>query len=220
MTVPSTSGCTEEYLVTNFISILTFTLSIPFFEFFLYPFLRNYIPRTTVRMGVGMFVVLFGLSCMLAMDAVAHSFTEDGVQICMFYGQKKNVSVNSLYLVPVIVVMAIGEMLVFISTLEFICAQAPYSMRGMMIGISFMIYGLSIGVVSVVLAVFSEGMKKKYESETKGPSCGTWYIMTILIIGCVGTILYIIAAKQYRKRQRGGQKDVNQQTVVEGYYER
>lgn len=224
MDVSFGTDCTDEYLVTNFMSILTFTLCIPFFEFLIYPFLRNHVPRTTVRIGLGMFVVLFGLSTMLTMDAVAHSFMENSTSICMFYRQDDNIPGNSLYLVAVIVIMAIGELLVFLSTLEFICAQAPYGMRGLMIGINFMIYGVSVGLLSLVLLVFAKGMKPKYGGKALeqvwGPSCGTWYIGTVLIIGSVGTALYIVAAKRYRKRQRGGQKDINPQAVLEGYFER
>lgn len=224
MKVSFWTDCTDEYLVTNFVSILTFTLCIPFFEFLMYPFLRNCVPRTTVRIGLGMFVVLFGLSSMLTMDAVAHSFMANSTSICMFYTQHNNIPGNSLYLVVVIVIMAVGELLVFLSTLEFICAQAPYSMRGLMIGINFMIYGLSVGLVSAVLLVFAKGMEGTHSGKALeqiwGPSCGTWYIGTILIIGGVGTALYIVAAKRYRKRQRGGQKDINPQAVLEGYFER
>lgn len=224
MTVPRWSGCSDEYLVTNSVSVLTFTLCIPFFEFLMYPFLRNYVPRTTVRIGVGMFVVLFGLSSMLSMDVVAHSFMENSTSVCMFYTQHHNIPGNSLYLTVVIAIMAIGELLVFLPTLEFVCAQTPYSMRGLMIGIYLMIHGLTVGLVSVVLLIFAEGMKGKYRRHALepiwGPSCGTWYIGTVLVIGSVGTMLYIVAAKQYRKRQRGGQRDVNPQAVLEHYYER
>ena len=219
----SSSNCTEgydfnEYLVTNLVSIITFTICIPFFEFLVYPFFRNYIPRTTVRIGLGMFVVLIGLSSLLTLDAVAHSVAAtNATNVCMFYAKDAHVlGKPAVSLVPIIMVMAIGELLVFLSMLEFICAQAPYGMRGLMIGIFFMIYGISVALGSALLAVFSEGMKGKNIL----PSCGTWYFLTVILIGCVGTVLYIIAAKRYKKRQRGGQVDVNQQTVVEDHHER
>jgi dipeptide/tripeptide permease len=216
-------GNIPEFLVTDFVSILTFALCIPIFEFLIYPFLRNHIPRTTVRIGIGMFVILFGLLVMLVVDVSAHYVSHDG-SICMFYTETDNVRVSSLFLVIVIVIMTVGELLAFLPMLEFICAQAPYSMRGLMIGIVFMVYGLAVGLVGVVLLLFSKGLEGRYKSDTtgtsSGPSCGTWYIGTVLVIGCVGTVLYIVAAKRYKKRQRGGQNDVNQQTVVETYHER
>ena len=203
----------DKYLATDFVSIMTLTICIPFFEFLIYPFFRNYIPRTTVRIGLGMFVVLIGLSSLLTLDAVAHSVTEENV--CMFYTGIP-IPRSPWYLIPVIVIMTVGELLVILPILEFVCAQAPYSMRGLMIGIVFMVYGVYVALGSALLAVFSGGMKGKHIL----PSCGTWYFLTVILIGCVGTVLYIIAAKRYKKRQRGGQVDINQQTVVEDHHER
>lgn len=214
------ADCATEYLVTTCVPILTFIFCIPIFEFLIYPYFRNYIPRTTVRIGLGLFVVMLGLGIMLTLDAVGHSRLSADASVCMFYNNKKTsgIPINSLYIIVVIVVMAIGEMLVNIAMLEFVCAQSPYSMRGLIIGILFLIYGLSVGFVSMpVLVAFSLGMKNHH---TGVPSCGTWYITAVLVMGCLGTALYLVAAKRYKKRQRGGQRDINPQTVLEGYYER
>ena len=211
----------DKYLATDFVSIMTFTICIPFFEFLVYPFFRNYIPRTTVRIGLGMFVVLIGLSSLLTLDAVAHSVAEEkAANICMFYAETPSLSLSSWYIIPVIVIMTIGELLVILPILEFVCAQAPYSMRGLVIGIVFMVYGVYVGLLSILLAVFSTAMKDGRYRHVLAPGCGTWYLLTVILIGCVGTMLYIIAAKRYKKRQRGGQVDINQQTVVEDHHER
>lgn len=205
------------------ISILSFTISIPIFEFLIYPFLRKHV-RTTVRIGLGMGVAVLGLSVLLAIDTVGHVLaSSDGSKICMFYDESlqdsvtNSIPIHSLVLVPVIFIMAVAEMLIFISTFEFICAQAPYGMRGLIIGIYFMISGISVGLVSILLLGFSLGYSK-YSSMMK-MSCGTCYMMVVVVMGCVGGLVYAAAAKCYRERQRGGQRDVNYQTILEGYYE-
>ena len=156
-----------------------------------------------------MVVMLAGFSLLLTLDIVGHSET------CFFYNSTHSGSITQP-LMPVIVIVSIGEMLVFISILEFICAQSPYSMRGLMIGIFFFVYGLFVGFLGIVLFAFAEGFKN-YSGK---PSCGSWYLMAVIVIGAIGTLLYVIAAKWYRKRQRGGQTNINHQTVVESYYEK
>ena len=216
------SACTNEYLVTNSVSIVTFTLCIPLYEFLVYPLLRNYIPPTKVRIALGFIVSLLGLSALLAIDVAGHlhAVSPDS-SVCMFYDADKGqgkIEIHPLLLIPVIIVMAFGEMLVFISTLEFIVAQSPYGMRGLILGLFFMLYGIFVGLGTVLMMVFSFAFKKADFS--KQPSCGTSFITSVVGIGCVGAILYFISMRQYKERQRGGQVDINHQTILEGYYER
>lgn len=112
--------------------------------------------------------------------------------------------------------MAIGEMLVFISTFEFIVAQSPHGMRGLILGLWFMMYGMTVGFLSTVLMAFSVGFNNV---NFRQPSCGTSYFSAVVVLGGVGTLLYFVAVCLYKERQRGGQVDVNHQTILEGYYE-
>ena len=214
------SDSTNEYLSTDLISIITFSLCIPLYEFLIYPFLRNRIPRTTVRIGLGFLVALFGLSIWLAIDVAGHSSSvTPNASVCMFYNATDNdkISINPLSIISVIVIMAFAEMLIFLSTLEFIVAQSPYGMRGLILGLFFMLYGIFVGFGAILLAVFSVGFNTNFRELPI--SCGTSLIMAMMVIGCIGALVYFISAKLYKERQRGGQVDINYQTVLEGYYE-
>lgn len=163
---------------------------------------------------------------MLVVDAVGHMPSQNSTAlntVCMLWSNSSiellgsaldnKIPVHRGYVFPVIFTMAIGEMFIYVSTMEFICAQSPYGMRGLIIGILFMIYALYVVPLTLLLAAFARNI-----SETI--SCGTGYLLTVVAIGCVGFLLYIIAAKTYKERQRGGQRDINPQAVVEQYYER
>lgn len=113
--------------------------------------------------------------------------------------------------------MAFGEMLVFISTTEFVVAQSPYGMRGLILGINFMLYGIFVGLGATILTTFS--LVWEYHKTEKQPSCGTSFIMTLVVISFVGLLAYLVAVSKYKGRQRGGQVDINHQTILEGYYE-
>lgn len=220
----TSTDCYKDNL--KLMSILIVTISIPVYEFLIYPFFRNHIPRTRVRIGVGMIIALLGMSSMLIVDAVGHKNGTALNTVCMLLENRtSNTSIELLgsednkipihpgYVILVIVTMAIGEMFIYVSVLEFICAQSPHGMRGLIIGIVFMIYGLYVVPLTVLLAAFARKIPNTV-------SCGTGYLLTVVVIGCVGTLLYIIAARTYKERQRGGQKDINPQAVVEHYYER
>lgn len=203
----------------NCVSIFSFIISIPTFEFLIFPFVRNYVPRTKVRIGLGMCVVLLGLCTLLSLDVVGH-FLSHGRELCMFYGENNvgHVPVSPLLLIPVIFTITVGKMLVCITALEFICAQAPHGMRGLVIGVYFMIYGISVGLLSLVMSAFALGYDINRGSLNM--SCGTLYLLGVVVLGTVGVAVYALAARCYKDRQRGGQMDVNQQAILEGYYEK
>ena len=136
---------------------------------------------------------------------------------CFNNSNNDHVETSPFSLVPIIVIITIGELLVFIATFEFICAQSPYSMRGLIIGIVYFIFGMFAGIMAVLVISFALGFKN--HTSNLPLSCGSSYILAVIGIGVVGLVLYIIVAKWYKKRQRGGQSNINHQTVVEGYYE-
>lgn len=207
-------------MVTSFVNAITITFCIPIFEFLIYPLFRKYIPRMVIRIGLGMFVMLLGYTILLGINVAGHDLTDStaGADSCMFYTESHyNINVSTNFLIPIIAIVTIGEMLFYIGCFEFICAQSPYNMRGFIIGIFFMISGLQGGLTSIVIAVFAL-VFNRLKSHTLG--CGTWYMIVTMSIGLFGFILYTVAAKWYRRRQRGGQRDFNSQTEVESYYEK
>ena len=207
-------ACSDKYVVTNVVSMMTFTICIPVFEFFIYPLFRNYIPRIIRRIGLGMLVMLIGHGCLFAIDFTAHQLDHSG---CLFFYSHSHVDFSPFYLVPIIIIMSIGELLVFIAVLEFLCAQSPYNMRGLIIGILFFLYGIFNALVSLVMLIFA--LAFKHASSSVVLSCGSSYTLGVVSIGIFGFVLYIFTAKWYKKRQRGGQNNINHQSVVEDYFE-
>ena len=202
--------------MTNFVSIMTFTICIPIFEFIVNPLFRNFIPKMTRRIGLGMMLTLIGHLSLFIADYMAHQHNGDNhYQICLFF-KGGNLEFSPYYLVPIIATMSIGELLMFISVLEFICAQSPYSMRGLIIGILFFVYALFSILAALVILIFA--LPFQYSSSSV-LSCGDSYLLCVLVIGLFGLLFYTFIAKRYKKRQRGGQCNVNPHAVVEHYFE-
>lgn len=185
---------------------------------------------------MGMLVLLAAFGYILAVDASAHvnaniyynkTYAEYNVtsyQLCFLlnqsnlYGAASHLTFSTYTLIPFEVVVTIGELLIFVTVIEFICAQAPQSMRSFLISTTFFMYGISAIVLSLFMLPFGFGFQATWHHLTY--SCGTVFFSFVIGFGVFGFISYLYIAKWYKNRQRGGQNNINYQTVVEGYYEK
>ena len=116
--------------------------------------------------------------------------------------------VNNLFLwIPIPqLVRSVAYLLVFTTALEFICAQAPLRMKGLLIGIWY--------------ATFSLQYLVTYELDEFIESYNVFIIFHGVRAGLIlfSLIMYCIVAKRYRYRLRD--EVVNEQYLVEEIYER
>lgn len=86
---------------------------------------------------------------------------------------------------------------------EFICAQCPYNMRGLLIGIFFSIQGSS-SLLSVVLQyIFSWETVYTYPFRgLTGYTCAFWYYLIYVSVCFFGLFLYFLVAIRYKRRRR------------------
>ena len=102
-----------------------------------------------------------------------------------------------------------GYMLVYLSVLEFICAQAPFRLKGFMIGIWYAMFSIKYVFVNIIdyIIVFSKGDK-------------AWIIYESIKIGIIGLSLIIfgISCRWYRYRERD--EVVNVQGMIEDIFEK
>lgn len=93
-------------------------------------------------------------------------------------------------------------------------------MRGMLIGLFYASQAIFVSLVGllmgIIVAAFSiTGAQDRLLGNL---TCGSWYLSISIGIGIIGFIVYIVAAMRYSKRERGGHM-INEQTVLEEYYE-
>jgi peptide/histidine transporter 3/4 len=96
----------------------------------------------------------------------------------------------------------------FVSALSFISSQAPYSMRGMLIGTYYLLHGLFIGLGDVTF-------NQLQHVKDVIISCGFWYWLLLLLISVFGCFVFIIAAWKYKPRSRN---EYYNQLVVEDIF--
>ena len=105
--------------------------------------------------------------------------------------------------IPFQILMSSVTLLYQVSILQFICAQAPYSMKGLLIGLGFLVLYFSSCIAYVVQEGFQRKWKhRSYSVKSLTTSCDFWFFITTLIISIAGLVILCAVAKWYKKRER------------------
>ena len=199
---------------------LVTTICIPLYLFLLRPFLFNYIPGMLKRMGLGATMTVLSLMCTVAIGAWAHTRYKVG---CMFDSDSAIVTMNdtvlnvgpfyhSSLLAIQRVLVSFSNMLIYIALYEFICSQSPYSMKGLLIGLSFAIKGLFQVIAAVLALPFALAVDNTHIS------CGVSYYVMNAGVGVVSVLVYVWVAKKYKYRERDEPSNIYM--YAENYYSR
>ena len=202
---------------------LTSTCLFPIYIWLVYSLLRKRMPKMLLRLGIGIILSLLGVVSMLIIDLVGHSFTlyqhsnHTSFQ-CMFKVTSINytkeftpLNMNWFVLIPPSLLLGIGSPIVTATTIEFISAQSPHSMRSLLVGINFAIRGFFYLLGYITALPFS--ITTTWINEVK-ISCGSVYLLFTTVIGLVGLILFSVAAKCYKYRKRDDE-NFNQRDIEE-----
>ena len=124
-------------------------------------------------------------------------------------------------LIPSNLLLGIGPIVVVTTTLEFISAQSPQSMKGFLIGVFFAIRGFFQFLNSIIIVPLS--LKHPWASGEmlENPpvtNCGFVYLLFTCVVGGIGFILLSMAAKKYKYRRR--EEGMFRQQDVEEIYDR
>ena len=158
-------------------------------QFVIFPFCSHKLPKMLKRIGLSLF--LASISSLLQ------------VIFCVFFEIEQPLPYQLLIL-PQILDGISGFL--FLTIYEFIIAQAPYHMQGLLIGILYS--QLSIRFVSVNIA-FDNKLGHNW----------LYYTIKSLIV-LFSLLLYCYVSKQYRQRQRDESSTINERVIIEEYWER
>ena len=208
---------------SNDLSDIMIATLIPIYICVLRPFIRRYIPRMLKRMGLGMILLLSsGLSTLL-IDTIGHlhhpnttfCFLSTDYSRYTYHNEMiDSLNISVLFLLFPYVLNALGYTLFYIATFEFICAQSPHAMKGLLIGTFFAIKGVFqlIGATAILIPFIS------WDLETSFPSCGfVYYVINTLVI-LIGLVAYSCVSRRYQYRQRDEPDNIYR--YAEEYYDR
>ena len=170
------------------------------------------------RLGIGAVLSVVLGAFLLIIDTVGHAVTREEVS-CMFFDADKSaptVAISYLAVdVSTNVIYALESLLYTTASLELICAQAPYSMRGLLIGVVWSTYAVSLGLSNAIYESWRAGWKWHIEGAL---TCGFVYYLFATAVGICGMVAYFFVARWYRPRIR--QEPANQQSLIEEIYYR
>ena len=94
----------------------------------------------------------------------------------------------------------ISLFILLLAGMEFICAQAPFNMKGLIFGISYALFGFGTLIQTLLLYPF---IYIKEEVWKNAPlTCGIWYFLIQAFIVLVGFVGMITVIKRYKNRTR------------------
>ena len=169
------------------------------YEFGVYPIVRNMLPNVLKRIGTTALLIL------ILNTAYFMLYMTD-----FFYPELRILQQPQWPYIAQSILNGIVTLLFLSGVLEFVCAQAPYNMRGLLTGyISFIItISMSFGVLIFYI----------FKRECTMPSCAVIRASISMVLSLVGFILYCVLARWYKMRVRD--EDYSPHRVIEEVYDR
>ena len=208
--------------------VLPVIVLFPLYIWIVFYLLRKRMLKLFVRLGVGIAICLLGVVYLLITDILGHATsTSDSSNhtLCVFQlsllQSHPTLDLNWTVTIPQSVLFGVGPFLVIATTLEFISAQSPQSMKGLLVGVFFAIRGLFQFLNSIVIIPLSLKQPWAGAEMIEHPpvtNCGFVYLLLTSVTGLIGLILFTLAARRYTYRTRD--EGMFQQHEVEEVYDR
>ena len=185
---------------------------IPLYLCVLQPFIHRYIPGMLKRIELAIIIRLLSLLSVFLIDTIGHLNSTTSCFICR--DNDETLSISMWYIIIPCALNTISSMLFYIAAYEFICAQSPHAMKGLLIGTFFTVKGVFqlIGVLIILIPFIT------WNSDTSFPSCGFVYYLVNIIVILVGLVAYSWVARRYQYHQRDEPDNIYR--YAEEYYDR
>ena len=207
--------CYDVFILLTYSNSSIVVYSIPLYEILIHRVARKLIPSTMKRIGISIFLVIVLSLITLLIDTAGHLHNHS--LPCMFRsnGSSPVIEINYIWVdVLINIVSAIQLMLFIIALFEFICAQAPYNLKGLVVGVAYSVYNIAIPLAYIIHLAWDRGWKKSVTQ----PSCGFWYYLSIALTATLGLVIWCIVAKWYKRRERD--EPAYEHMFVVDYYEK
>ena len=214
---------------SSLMTIVSTVFLFPGYIWIVFSLLHKKVPKLFTRLDIGVIFCLLEVISLLVVDTVGCVVNRESVTNytqCMFRAIPNslinpNLDMHWAVLLPPNLLLGIGPLLVIATTLEFISAQSPQSMKGLLVGVFFAIRGLFQFLNSIVIIPLS--LKQPWASREmiEHPpvtNCVFVYLLLTSVTGLIGLILFSLVAKRYKYRTRD--EGMFRQQDVEEIYDR
>ena len=185
-------------------------LAIPVYLLVVYPYIKKCLPRMTIRLGICIMLKVVAVISMFTIQTVANytALQNPSTNITCFLSLN-NFVLNASYptldfptevLVIPNILNGVAEPLISIAVLELISAQSPHTMKGLLLGVFYAFRGLFLTLGSVTAIPFA--VESLWGDQHGMLDCGFYYYLSNSVFGVFGLVVFILAARWYRYRER------------------
>ena len=210
----------------SMISLVT-VLLFPVYTWIMFSALRRRVPRFFVRLVLSVVFYLLGVASMLCIDFAGHlkarGDTTENRTMCMFAVdhvlQQPILRLHLAVLLIPSLLLGIGPPLVMTTTFEFISAQSPSSMKGLLVGVFFTVRAVFQLISGAALIPFAyRPLWNRHHMIEHPPvtNCGFGYLLFTCIVALIGLVLLSVVAKRYKYRERDD-RPYDQRLAVDVY---
>ena len=171
----------------------------------IHPFFGVCIPKVkiTTKLFCSILLYLGGVISLLGIESGAYinQFRQNNTTMkCAYQHENDRLNVDFHWIIIPNTLFGLSAFLLFSSSLEFICAQAPLTMKGLVFGILFAIYGTGSLIHEALSIPF---VKSNIDVWEKVPlTCGLWYFMMQGTITIVSSLVVFTIIKTYKRKER------------------
>ena len=216
------SDCYLEATYTNASSIYFLVLVI-LNETLTYPLCHRCVTKieslhiilTGVLLQVTRIVVLMVYNFVSRQNFIMESSVNETIG-CLFQASQSILHNNFSYQLIVLpnVISCVSVLMMYSGAIEFLAAQVPYSMKGLMIGLCYYFLLLSTGAWMVITIPFRQYLSLWGSGII---SCGFWFLLLAGVLQMINFFTLLILKMRYKKRKR---EDVlpNEHVFAEDFY--
>ena len=224
--------CKSKWMLleSGTLSGLSVVVLLPIYTWVVYSVLRNRAPRILVRLGFAICLYIMAVVSMFVVDLAGHIILHVNQKpnaMCMFvepYLGTSHIEILNLHWSVLILPNLLKDLspdLIMATAFEFISAQSPHAMKGVLVGVLFAIRGFYLIVGITLLFPFALHQIWKRGNLRDNPpvtSCGFGYYLVTTAVALIGLCLFTIAVKKYKYRKR--EEEPFSQAKVEDIFSR
>ena len=178
----------------------TLTYIIPLYELLIYPCLRNRGLKILQSAGTGGVALILLSIYGIITETVKQGMTSDTMD-CMFTQNTTHTSTvieEFCISIPFNFILGLSLILVDKSRIEFVCAQAPYNMNGLLVGLLLMFQSVTKALGALIYVVWNGNFFKVLQTNI----CGIWFYMTCLLMTILISLMLSLVVRWYKGRER------------------
>lgn len=202
----SVSACYEGLSIIHF--SVTFTIVvILMYLVIIQPVFYNYIPKVNMTTKFIIAIVLFFIRIIsfLGIESASYCYqlrtNSTNIAHCYLLEYDRHVVDLSFYWITFPEALnGLSLFVLLLAGMEFVCAQVPFYMKGLVFGISYAVFGFGTLIQTTLLFPFLYVKETVWENAPL--TCGIWYflIQTVIVLVCFVGMMVVI--RGYKNRIR------------------